>query len=420
MNISIDLGGSTIDMICFNDNNKIIKTISIESESINKNNLDDIFKKGVIDLKNIKKIILTGGHNRIFPSKFNNIPIQKIAEIEAIGKGGSTLSALSDCLVISMGTGTCMVSVRNNTVKHVGGTGVGGGTLVGLGKLILKEKNAINISTLTKNGTLDNVDLSVKDIIGEGIGIIPGFATASNFGKLNNPTKSDLALGICNLIGQTIGAMANFVAQTHKHSKIILTGKLTRVKVIVDLVKQTAKLYNREIMIPKHSDFVTAIGAMHLSNPQERKIISKSEIIIYTDGGARGNPGPAGCGAVITDNTGQVLMKKMKYLGKMTNNQAEYQGLLLGLENAIKEYNPQKLVCYADSELMVKQMRGEYKIKNTELRILHGQALNFIKNTPKVEFKHIRRAKNSAADALANQAMDKLWINILRKIKFEL
>ena len=130
------------------------------------------------------------------------------------------------------------------------------------------------------------------------------------------------------------------------------------------------------------------------------------KVVIYTDGGARGNPGPAGIGVVIFDeNEEEILASYKKYLGKTTNNQAEYQGVVLGLEKA-KELGVDEALVKVDSELICKQLTGEYKVKNPDFQQhfikIHNLKLKF----KKVEFKHVRRELNKLADALANEAMD--------------
>ena len=130
------------------------------------------------------------------------------------------------------------------------------------------------------------------------------------------------------------------------------------------------------------------------------------KIKIYTDGGARGNPGPAGCGVVIEDSDGRVIKKVKQYLGEQTNNFAEYSGVLLGLKEAQK-LGAEEVEFLADSELVVKQLNGEYRVKNEELGKLFIKIYNLSHNFKKVSFKYVPREMNGQADALANEAMDK-------------
>lgn len=127
---------------------------------------------------------------------------------------------------------------------------------------------------------------------------------------------------------------------------------------------------------------------------------------LYTDGAARGNPGPAGVGIVIYDENGEILAQDCKYLGTATNNIAEYQGLLAGLQLAQK-YQPCSVKVFMDSELIVRQMTGLYKVKNEGLIGFFRAAREIVGSFEKVDFTHIPREKNKLADSLANQAIDK-------------
>lgn len=129
-------------------------------------------------------------------------------------------------------------------------------------------------------------------------------------------------------------------------------------------------------------------------------------LVAYTDGGARGNPGPAGYGVVIQDETGQKVASLSQYLGHQTNNVAEYQGLIGALEYAV-EHGPKALKVVSDSELLVKQIKGEYKVKNPTLQDLHGRAKQLIRQLQWFSIQHVLRGKNAEADRLANEAMDK-------------
>ena len=132
----------------------------------------------------------------------------------------------------------------------------------------------------------------------------------------------------------------------------------------------------------------------------------EDHLVAYIDGGARGNPGPAGYGVVIKDFSGNTVAGLSEYLGHQTNNYAEYSGLLAALKYAV-EHGPKALKVISDSELMVKQIRGLYKVKNLALQELHGRAQGLIGKLEWFSIQHVLREKNREADALANAAMDK-------------
>lgn len=129
-------------------------------------------------------------------------------------------------------------------------------------------------------------------------------------------------------------------------------------------------------------------------------------IFIYTDGGARGNPGPAGAGAVIYKGKEKVS-EVSRFLGKQTNNWAEYEALILALEAAEPFSKNAAVTVRMDSELIVKQMRGEYRVKDAELKKQHAKVKALIEqHFPNISFVHVRREENTEADQLANEAMD--------------
>jgi ribonuclease HI len=129
-------------------------------------------------------------------------------------------------------------------------------------------------------------------------------------------------------------------------------------------------------------------------------------LIAHSDGGARGNPGPAGYGVVIKDESGRKVAALSEYLGHQTNNFAEYQGLIAALEYAI-EHGPKALKLISDSELLVRQIKGIYKVKNAVLQDLHGRAKELIAQLDWFSIGHAFREQNQEADQLANEAMDK-------------
>lgn len=127
----------------------------------------------------------------------------------------------------------------------------------------------------------------------------------------------------------------------------------------------------------------------------------------YSDGGARGNPGPAAIGVAIYSENDTVLFQAGEYIGETTNNQAEYKALIKAMEQA-GNMGATELVCYLDSELVVKQMQGKYKIREAGLQSLATIALKMMKSFSSVELVHVRREKNKLADKLVNEALDNL------------
>jgi ribonuclease HI len=145
-------------------------------------------------------------------------------------------------------------------------------------------------------------------------------------------------------------------------------------------------------------------GTKHLFEARETP--PEQYLVAHSDGGARGNPGPAGYGVVIQDESGRKVASLSEYLGQQTNNFAEYQGLIAALEYALK-HGPKALKLISDSELLVRQIKGIYKVKNATLKDLHTRAKELIAQLDWFSIGHALRAQNQDADRLANEAMDK-------------
>jgi ribonuclease HI len=133
--------------------------------------------------------------------------------------------------------------------------------------------------------------------------------------------------------------------------------------------------------------------------------LAPSKVRVYSDGAARGNPGPSGAGAVLVDSSGNVVDRLGKYLGIQTNNYAEYMGLLLGLKRA-RELGIREVEVFADSELMIRQLGGRYQVRSPSLRPLYEQALRLLNDFSRVKLVHVPRKMNAAADEMSNRAID--------------
>lgn len=136
-------------------------------------------------------------------------------------------------------------------------------------------------------------------------------------------------------------------------------------------------------------------------------------MIVYADGGSRGNPGPAGSGAYLEDEAGNPVARVYKYIGETTNNVAEYSALIFGLKEAERQ-GAEDLLIRMDSQLVVRQIEGVYRVKEPTLQKLHGHALTLLKHFRSFRMEHIPREENAEADKLANMAMDSHLSKITR------
>ena len=131
----------------------------------------------------------------------------------------------------------------------------------------------------------------------------------------------------------------------------------------------------------------------------------KKSVRVFSDGAARGNPGPAGAGAVLIDGSGEVVARLGRFLDRQTNNVAEYQGLLLGLRHAL-ELGYREVEVRADSQLLIRQLKGEYAVKHPGLKPLHAEALRLLRGFEKFDLGHVPREENALADEMSNRAID--------------
>jgi type II pantothenate kinase len=267
MIIGIDIGGSSTQGVLVR-NGKTSGFVSIHASDPTASAagcLGKILSNNRTQMSGIKAVAATGGGAGSLGKGLLGIPVRKVDEIKAIGLGGMTLARKKKCFVVSIGTGTAMVAVNDGgrSIKHVGGTGIGGGTLKGLYRLLLNKDDINNLEDLALKGDLRNIDLTVKDIVGRGIGKLSPKATAANFGKLSDhATPHDIALGLINMVGEIVGTLATFAAINNGLEKdIVFIGKVTKNKTLMKRIQETAKTFGGRVVVPPRAEFATAIGA---------------------------------------------------------------------------------------------------------------------------------------------------------------
>lgn len=264
MIVGIDIGGTTTDAVAIEDKQIIrVETITAsEPVAAASGALGKLLSSLGCSLSGIETIVATGGGASALGATLFGVPLKKIDEISAIGIGGRTLAGLSEALVVSMGTGTPFVSVRNGEIIHFGGTGVGGGCLLGLARHMLNINTLKTLESLAEKGNLRTIDLSVGDIARGPVGTLPADATAANFGKITEDSSdADKALAIINLIAETLLVMSVFAARACHQKNIVLTGKLLRVKKLVTIMEERGKMLEVNLIVPAYAEYATVIGA---------------------------------------------------------------------------------------------------------------------------------------------------------------
>ena len=265
--IGIDVGGSTTKIVGFNSEHELIEPIFVRANDQLTSTYGALGKFTAVNgisLSEISKIMVTGVGSTFIGDQIYNIPCEHVVEFPCIGRGGIYLSGLKKAIVVSMGTGTAIVYAEDNGYyDYLGGTGVGGGTLLGLSEKMLGMKDINHIIELANEGNLANIDLRVNDITKNEIhpDLAPNL-TAANFGKISDvATKSDLALGIINMIYETIGTTAIFAARGHETTDIVLTGNMTTLPQAEPIFSSLNKLFGVNFIIPQNAQFGTVIGA---------------------------------------------------------------------------------------------------------------------------------------------------------------
>lgn len=217
-----------------------------------------------LTLDDIEKVMVTGVGSADIKDNIYSLKWETVSEFDCIGLGGRYLSDFDRAIIVSLGTGTALVySESGKEPVYLGGTGVGGGTLVGLSKKLLGMDNVEHIEKLAETGDLHNIDIKINALTNQDIA--PGFAdsmTASNFGNISDiATNSDIALGIINMVFETIGMVSVFAARNFDLKDVVLTGNLATVAQAPAIFESLNRMFGMNFVIPKHARFGTVIGA---------------------------------------------------------------------------------------------------------------------------------------------------------------
>ncbi len=262
--VGIDIGGSTTKIVGLRAG-QLVSPIGVKAgDPITSayGAFGRFLSENSLSISDIDKVMFTGVGSSFIKKSLFGIPTEKVDEFMAIGRGGRSLAGVDRAIIVSMGTGTALVAVDGARCVHLGGSGVGGGSLIGLCDKMIGMRSVEHILGTAQNGDLRNVDLTIGDITE---GVLSGMGsdiTASNFGKLSDVASSaDLALGVANLVFQTIGMFAVFAGKSEKIRDVVLTGQLSRISLAQQIYRQLEELHGVRFLIPEHSDFATAIGA---------------------------------------------------------------------------------------------------------------------------------------------------------------
>lgn len=271
--IGIDVGISTTKIVGIRDG-KVVSPLRIKAtDPIT--SLYGAFGKYLydnkIELQDVERVMLTGVGAAYIDKPVYGLPIEKAEEFIADGLGAQFESHLQRMIVVSMGTGTSLVACDGHDIRHIGGIGIGGGTLSGLSRLLLKTDDVRQISALALQGDVSNINLLIGDISAHPLPGLPMDATASLFANAQaNASREDVALGLICMVLQAIGSASVLSALNSEIKDFVMIGNLTLLPQCKFLFPAMEKLYGVHFIIPKYSEFCTAIGAA-LSYTQNKK-----------------------------------------------------------------------------------------------------------------------------------------------------
>lgn len=264
--IGIDVGGSATKIVGFDENGKLIHPMLVRAhDQITSvyGALGKFTTENKIELKDIKRIMVTGVGSSYVSDNIYGVPCYHVGEFPSIARGGIYLSGLERAVIVSMGTGTAMVYSDGDRSVYLGGTGVGGGTLVGLSKLLTGLSSIKNIVETAMDGNLSKIDLMVNDITKKDVhpNLTPDL-TAANFGKVSElASKADIEAGLINMVFESIAMQAVFAARAKGISDIVLTGNLSNIPQAKGKFEEMNRLFDVNFIIPENSQYATVIGA---------------------------------------------------------------------------------------------------------------------------------------------------------------
>jgi len=268
--VGIDVGGSTTKIVGFAPGGKLLSPIFVQATDP-VTSIYGAFGRFTLEnglsLDEIDRIMMTGAGSKAIQSPIYNRECKSVSEFASTGIGGLYLSGLDEAIVVSLGTGTAIIHAKRTSdgtlTEYLGGTGVGGGTILGLSRKMLGIGSIEHLEQISEGGDLGQVDLRIKDISKSGTfkGVNENL-TASNFGNLSDlASKKDIALGIFNMVSETVAMMSIFAARQFGIKDIVMCGNLTSIKPVCDTFASLAPTFGVNFIVPEMSQYGTVIGA---------------------------------------------------------------------------------------------------------------------------------------------------------------
>ncbi len=264
--IGIDAGISSTKIIGIENGERIMAPMTVKSSDASTaiyGALGKYLNDNDTTLESVEQVMLTGIGAKDLKLPMLGRPTAKVDEFIANGMGARFDSGLDHMIVVSMGTGTSLVRVDGDEIRHIGGIGMGGGSLQGLARLLLGTSNVKEISNMADKGNPAHVNLLIEDICKDELGNLTGDATASLFAKVlqRTPDDNDIAAGLIHMVLETIGSAAVLSQLNGGFKDFVLVGGLTELNLCRKVFPLMEKLYSVHFHIPKYAPYCTALGA---------------------------------------------------------------------------------------------------------------------------------------------------------------
>ena len=264
--LGIDIGGSTTKIVGLRTDGSVLSMLRVRAEDQVTSlygALGNYLTSNGLTLKDVRRVVLTGVGASYVEGDIYGLPTCKVDEFSASGTGALALSGQDSAVVVTMGTGTAfMWAEKDGTVRHLCGSGIGGGTLGGLCRKLVGMERFGQIKKLAAQGDLGQVDLTIADITCNPAPTLDPTLTAANFGNLaEDASPADLAAGAVNLVLQAIGTMTVLACQCCDTRTVVLTGSMTTLSQVKPNFENFEKLYGIHYIVPENATFATAIGA---------------------------------------------------------------------------------------------------------------------------------------------------------------
>jgi type II pantothenate kinase len=262
---AIDFGASNTDVVV--DDGDALRRWNLPSQGQpDERRVREVLAAGALTPSDVAWIAVTGGNRERLPALIDQRPLYKIDEVRAIGRGGLALARVDRGLVTSAGSGTAVVSADPEGARHITGSGVGGGTLVGLGRMLLGITDPHELDRLARAGSPTGLNLTIREILGGAIGTLPPDTTAVNFGRVArhpvDATPADTAAALVNMVGQVIAIIAVNAARATQQEHIIIVGHLSDLPSVRETFALVGQFYGATLQVPEFGGYATATGAL--------------------------------------------------------------------------------------------------------------------------------------------------------------